>query len=307
MLTFTCIMLIAIKFKNHKIALFLRGGYDCVLSHDKNTIEPINELFGMCHNCTGLCSTNIYILCCLIYHCSILRPCVFRDTKLPTFNWLQCSSNDIVYTKLPYGKQLHPLVTFNYDSQTKSTIIYCSSAKTIYLLIAAWWASLKPIVWDHTYENKYHSSIMKLYNPHLEDIQKHWERNYNSRTDNLYLIGHSLGGAGAAYLAYFLRISNPDTLRANNTHVLLTGSIKCSDEKFAETYHQLVPNTVDIKQNGDNLQYVPWSIVHPFCHLNHSKCYHTDIQQKGVNPHDLRLYIEACKKNLSINLDDNFS
>lgn len=167
------------------------------------------------------------------------------------------------YAFLGAGKRKFPLLQITYNPRTKSTIMVCTPAKTLYLILSAFLSTLNPIPFlspEDSTDIKYHSGVMNLYNLEtLAVIADEWDRRYKHRSNSLYIVGHSFGGASAAYLAFYLKYRG-HVGPHQNVNVMTVASIRFGNRHFKSLYDSLVPNTLHIRATNDCLQRVPWSI-----------------------------------------------
>ncbi len=268
MIIFICIIISFSKLKcNVTFLNYMNGHYDCSRSHQL-THEVSNKLQNLHHNC-NLCHHNQTVLILISFilahvECEQFVKC--HDTK----QWQTKFEKPHIfhvekYTFMKFDNRKYPLVQITYNPQSHSTILVCTSAKTLNLILTACFSNLKPIP-GMSQEYKYNSGVLKIYHPQiLSSIAEEWNKYYRFRTKNLYIVGHSFGGSSAVYLAFYLwqqaLIDHHQTIK-----VVTVASTRFGNQKFKELYNHAIPNTLHIRATNDIIQWVPLKIngVTPF-------------------------------------------
>lgn len=280
-------LLICDKFKTSPEFFF--GGYECIYDpsigiHDLSPITLNNPWS----------NHNLYYLCCLIYQLSRVVPCAKPHENI-SMGSIDINAIDTIYSnKVPYFRGNYPVIRICYDRQQRTTFIFASSAKSVFLLIRAYFSMMKQVPWNKNCQ--FHSGMLDLYNPVvLNNLENLWFTKYKNISDRVYFIGHSLGGSGAALMAHYL--CTKDSTMRSKTFVFRTGSVRCGDSKFAMDYDTLIPrdHTLHLLNSKDVECLVPPSSMFcPFHEIGTTKFIDWEMKDNYRGSyHSIECYIQA--------------
>jgi predicted lipase len=143
-----------------------------------------------------------------------------------------------------------------------------------------------------------------FYDQYMSVKNKIYRAIRNIRTDNIYISGHSLGGA----LAYVCAVDIHLATKNPNINVLTIGSPRPGNKDFANYFNKNIKHSVRYKNKGDIITKMP--LRSKFNHVHSSICLENGTQQndKVYNAFVSRFLSTLCTCATNIgDLRDNHS